>query len=399
MKDANPEIDTSVLDDLVAIRHEQAQLVAFRARADEMKARVDARVYERVVGDYDRRESALTERAAPLEARARVEFRKLRTRHDAVTETRRSAEFDKAEIEFRHSVGEIDDEALAQRIRAPEDVLATCQAELGALEVLKARFVEAYADVEAESAQPEGVAVELPAVEPAASAPIATATPDLAPDEVDIQAAPEAEGMPAVASPEPEAPSPPPSQPPPLPVVASAAPEAEAEAAPEPEAASGPEAPSLAFQQAPTQLFEVPSQLFADPEEPPADAGQTTQEPDADATFILPDAVLVDAAHGLTEFRLGAMNYIGRADDNQIRLKSGDISRRHAMISASEGAYLLRDLQSQNGTFVNGQRIASHVLADGDRVRVGNIELVFHYTSSRGAAGSGAGIAWARPGS
>ena len=49
--DAIPEIDTSVLDDLVAIRHEQVQLVQFRARAEEMKAKVDARVYERVVGE------------------------------------------------------------------------------------------------------------------------------------------------------------------------------------------------------------------------------------------------------------------------------------------------------------------------------------------------------------
>jgi hypothetical protein len=140
----------------------------------------------------------------------------------------------------------------------------------------------------------------------------------------------------------------------------------------------------------------VPGDLLARPAEP--ERQPVEHDTAADATFILPDAVLVDATHGATEFRLGAMNYIGRADDNQIRLKSGDISRRHAMISVANGVYLLRDLQSQNGTFVNGQRIAEHVLADGDRVRVGNIELVFHYASSS-REDSGPGIAWAAPGS
>lgn len=418
MADAIPEIDTSVLDDLVAIRHEQAQLVQFRARAEEMKAKVDARVYERVVGDYDRREATLLDRASPLEARARVEFRKLRARDEEVTQTRRTAEFDKAEIEFRHSVGEIDDAELAERIKAPETVLAACQSELEALQALKARFVDAYATVDADSAEPEAPAVSEPAP------PAVVEPPDEAPAE-----SPE---LAMAAEPEPEAePAAPPAQgPPPLSLVPDAMPADEpppppaevpfgsatgempawaatGEQPPEAGDEAGLSGPSLAFHQAPTQMFEVPN--FArpaePPEPPPPQAPPPVPEPagehdtDGDVTFILPDAVLVDASHGTTEFRLGAMNYIGRADDNQIRLKSGDISRRHAMISVANGAYLLRDLQSQNGTFVNGQRIAEHVLADGDRVRVGNIELVFHYASPNRDADSGSGIAWATPGS
>jgi hypothetical protein len=416
MADAIQEIDTSVLDDLVSIRHEQAQLVRFRARAEEMKVRVDARVYERVVGDYDHREATLLERAAPLEARARVEFRKLRARYDEVTQTRTTAEFDKAEIEFRHSVGEIDDAELAERVTTPEAVLAQCQQELEALDALKARFVEAYEDVEAASAGPEVPAETPPAVQAAAAAP----EPDVEPEpEVEPEAEPEAEAAavepPSAQASEAEEAAPPEEAPavelPPLPPVVEAVAE-EAEAAPDeepagnvvslvrPEPAAGvPEPPPLALHHAPTQMYEVPGELLPRPPEPerPHARHEADADADADATFILPDAVLVDAAHGATEFRLGAMNYIGRADDNQIRLKSGDISRRHAMISVANGAYLLRDLQSQNGTFVNGHRITEHVLADGDRVRVGNIELVFHYASSR--LDTGPGIAWAAPGS
>jgi hypothetical protein len=162
-------------------------------------------------------------------------------------------------------------------------------------------------------------------------------------------------------------------------------------------AGSTPSIPESVYQ-APTQLYEVPADLLAsngrvgaEPPSSPAPSGDTDAE--ADATFIIPDAMLVES-HGALEFRLGAMNYIGRADDNQIRLKSGDISRRHAMISVAQGGYLLRDLQSQNGTYVNGQRIGEHLLAEGDHIRVGNFELTFHYAAPDRQAQGGAD-AWA----
>lgn len=441
MAAAIPEIDTSVLDDLGSIRHEQAQLVQFRSRAEDMKPRVDARVYERVVSDYQHRETALLERAAPLEARARVEYRKLRARHGEITETRRAAEFDKAEVEFRHSVGEITDEELAERIAAPEAVLASCQQELEALDALKARFTAAYEGVEEEAEPPalEPSEVDAHAAQPpAAEPPVPDASAvDAHAAEPPVSGPPSpAEDLPAADEPPAEAPAEPPeavavhvdetvaalrpdtmgeaeaalasapssdsvldTTPPP-----DLAPELGADAGPAAEHEPPPLPPSL--HQAPTQMYQVPPELMAVPhgEEdedrgPEPDAEHGENDTDSDVTFILPDAILVDAARGATEFRLGAMNYIGRADDNQIRLKSGDISRRHAMIALAQGNFLLRDLQSQNGTYVNGQRVAEHVLADGDRVRIGNsIELVFHYASSS-RRDSGHDIEVAAPGS
>jgi pSer/pThr/pTyr-binding forkhead associated (FHA) protein len=57
-----------------------------------------------------------------------------------------------------------------------------------------------------------------------------------------------------------------------------------------------------------------------------------------------------------------------------------EISRRHARISrAPEGHFLIEDLASTNGTFVNGARIdAPQRLAEGDRVEVGGTTLVVH---------------------
>ncbi len=66
---------------------------------------------------------------------------------------------------------------------------------------------------------------------------------------------------------------------------------------------------------------------------------------------------------------------IGRSRSCDLRLPSSDASRRHAEIVHSGGSFLLRDLASTNGTFVNGNRIAEHVLCPGDCIEIGSSEI------------------------
>ena len=67
---------------------------------------------------------------------------------------------------------------------------------------------------------------------------------------------------------------------------------------------------------------------------------------------------------------------IGRDPQNDIVLDDRPISRKHAEIRLRLGRYTLYDLQSTNGTFVNGRRIAEVVLSDGDRITIGGNDLV-----------------------
>jgi pSer/pThr/pTyr-binding forkhead associated (FHA) protein len=67
---------------------------------------------------------------------------------------------------------------------------------------------------------------------------------------------------------------------------------------------------------------------------------------------------------------------IGRVQGNDVVLPKGNVSKRHAQIILKEGKFVVRDLKSTNGTYVNGRRIASPVvIRAGDKVFVGDFVL------------------------
>jgi len=68
---------------------------------------------------------------------------------------------------------------------------------------------------------------------------------------------------------------------------------------------------------------------------------------------------------------------IGRDAQNDLVVDDRRVSRKHAEIRLRLGRYTLYDLQSTNGTFVNGRRVAEVVLSNGDRINLGGVELLF----------------------
>ncbi len=68
---------------------------------------------------------------------------------------------------------------------------------------------------------------------------------------------------------------------------------------------------------------------------------------------------------------------LGRSKDAEMRLTDGAASREHAAILADSGTFTLEDLQSTNGTFLNGKRIRSAKLEDGDEIRIGRTTFLF----------------------
>jgi len=71
---------------------------------------------------------------------------------------------------------------------------------------------------------------------------------------------------------------------------------------------------------------------------------------------------------------------VGRDSGNHLRLRDRAVSRRHFTISKNDAAFHLVDLESHNGTFVNGIPVRRKLLGHGDTIRVGRCELVFLIT-------------------
>lgn len=81
-------------------------------------------------------------------------------------------------------------------------------------------------------------------------------------------------------------------------------------------------------------------------------------------------------------FELDTYNSIGRHPKNTIQIMDRLISKHHARVVYQNGTYYLQDLESRNGTFIDGQRVGEVVLEPGIEIRLGTVPLVFQVNQS-----------------
>jgi len=88
----------------------------------------------------------------------------------------------------------------------------------------------------------------------------------------------------------------------------------------------------------------------------------------------------------LAEYNLSKERYtVGRLPDNDIRIDNPAVSGHHSLIINILNDSFLEDLNSTNGTYVNGRLIKKHALANGDVVTVGHHQLRFEDDSGQDA--------------
>jgi hypothetical protein len=369
-------IDTSLLDKLIEIRTEQTRLEVYRHKAAELKDTVKDAIWKRVIGDYAARSTQLEEQAAPLKGDVQREYRKLRALHDRISAVHEETRLAKEELEFREAVGELSKEDLTARLDAPQRTLDGCRRDLAAVEAQKARFIEAFgseADLDAPA---------VPAAEPASPpAPVALPISDrptekpILPPPARRSDVPSGERYAAELGAFP-------SEPVELPVAA----------VPDEAASLNPgltrlASPAVSAPAAASTHEDASTPAASPTPEDAADAPDLTRivsrgaprpAPD-DRTMLLPRAaLLVTIGDGQPLLqRLGAINFMGRTEDNQIQINRPGVSRRHAVVQLTPTGFVVKDLGSQNGTFLNGERVAEKGLADGDRIVIGDAQIIF----------------------
>jgi hypothetical protein len=68
---------------------------------------------------------------------------------------------------------------------------------------------------------------------------------------------------------------------------------------------------------------------------------------------------------------------IGRQESNDFLFEGLSVCEHHAVINLVDGGYLLEDLDTRNGTYINGRKIKSHVLKSGDIIGIATYQIQF----------------------
>ena len=108
-----------------------------------------------------------------------------------------------------------------------------------------------------------------------------------------------------------------------------------------------------------------------EPEPVPPPPPPPTAEPELVATLTADDGTM----HPLLE----EMSTVGRTPANTIALRDVSVSAKHAQVVRTAEGFVIEDVGSRNGTFVNSEKLTEkRLLADGDLVRLGKIILTFN---------------------
>lgn len=314
-------IDTSAIEELVRIKKEEDVLAARLEKMESNKANVSQVVYDRVRKDYETKTRALDSESRPLKEQARREYTKLRVLLDEMKKSVDEARLDKEELEFRKELGEYEPKKFDERLAECEMRLEERQNALDEADGVRSEFLGAVR-TEDELDSSEG---------------------DLSPSKAKTEETPAPREEPKAAAP----PPPPPARTPPPPPPPAYAPEA-------------------------TAMMAIPEMP------PPPPAGPTPEPAGSTVVLAMPRLIAMDGEEQVHEFVLKpGQTSIGRSPKNNIQVPEDGVSRQHAQVVFGNDGYHLKDLGSQNGSNVNGQRVTDHVLVDGDIVQIGTQKFLF----------------------
>jgi hypothetical protein len=296
------------------IESQQRRVKDLRRQAETLKNEIDC-IYQKAIADYSEQSASLEREEAEVETRLREVYQQLQSECERLRAGWEDARFELERLNSRFAAGELSQEQLTELQREPERTLDRCEVELGTATPVRDGLAKFLDDAVATHQR-----LPRPSVQRAG------------------ESEPKESGLPADQ----------------LPV----------------------RVPRSQLDRAPgASSFE---RLASFVERTRMGPGRSlgSEAP----TFALPNAVLMVAGKVDTvpaEYRLGTVSYIGRAADCAIQITERSASRRHAAITATPDGFIVLDLQSQNGTFVNGEPIRERLLVDGDRIQIGGVSFIF----------------------
>lgn len=349
--------NTTVDARLAQLRDLQAQFDRVRERlrrAEEQKGTVNRRTYDKVRAEYDRELDTLRAQMTPLRDELESQRQSIEDAMKQANGSMEALEEELAEAVFRHRVGEFTDAELADKRRSIDARLDTARARMAD----QRRTLDMFAAMEQPSATPVDPADI--AAEGALSALDVDTRPEPAAQPERLVTEPAASvRRPVLRTAPPTAPSPPRHE--------TVAPSNDFENPHDWIKEMGRDNPRPAAAARPGSV--------AAPPRPATSNAAAPRRP-----MRTPSLVFVNGGHAGESFPLLPTTMtIGREHDNNVELKDPDVARYHARIVHERGNYVIEDLDSATGTWVNGKRAKRTPLNQGDVVRVGSTEIAIDF--------------------
>ncbi|MEO8197983.1 MAG: FHA domain-containing protein [Thermoanaerobaculia bacterium] len=380
MANSATSIEPAVLDELNRLGAERGPIASWLEGLEARREDVSESVYRRVREDYAKRIADIDSLARPLRIEATRTIGVLDEQRARLATEKLEVELDLQEVELRHRLEEYTDAELESRAKVPRDRIEKLGLELERIRATRELWLAARGEAIAESTAPAthdspnathaASATAFVSIAPSPMSPLAPVAPTAPVTPIASMLA-----MPAGVELRPVSMTMPRPIPPPQPSSPSTTVPPSADGA--------------------TRIGDLSSQAPAAPPLPALVAGMDpppldrtvvytptppSHESDAGAASLRLQATLVpvEAGDGSAPGHvLAAENTLGRVRENSIQIQHGSVSRHHAILRFTAEGWTLEDLEAENGTWVNGERIEKRRLFDGDRVNIGTVRFIF----------------------
>ena len=418
-----PSIDTSGIESLKKLREDQDIVKSRLEKMISIKESVSEEVYTKVYGEYSDKMDALAAEAEPLKSKIRSQYAVLKKIMDELTGELTAINLEKEEMEFRNTLGEFEEDAFKEQMKEWEVRHTSKQAEMDEADEMKAMFLDVFdseedleggqelttmpVDVARRLEDRDMIVEEEPDVElvpggldseSAGDDPVDDTDEILAsaeneeqdddmiddlddedlvddlggelsgefPDDLEEQLGDfDDEDLMEDSTSDTQEVEPPP---PPLPNLNTIDPSSEPNTDDDTIRSEHVAMPPVPDGEDATVIMQKPDLA------PPGDGD------DPDGTMIIANPKIIcmnHAAEGQVIVLGMGTTSLGRSPDNDIHITEDRISRKHSQIAFGPGGYAIYDLNSENGTYVNGNRVREHFLQDGDIIMVGTYKYLY----------------------
>jgi hypothetical protein len=341
-------INQELLEESTSIKEHWKVVRNRLEKIESSKSQVNPTVYKRVKDDYQQRLEEVTKQLMDKKQAIDSELETLYATRAKIAEQLESQQHDLEEIKFRNTLGEFGEDEYQSRIKDHQDIIGKFETAINSVTANISR----YESIFHEEAELLGVEAATPDMESSAAIHAGEEPEPGDTDRVDMGEIPEIE--------------------------------------PEIEEEMGETSEEKQYEEEPLKtdeegyiLNEMEGGYFSEGDEAGTSEDSQTVRSDLDQAppkkAALPRArvVIISGDQAGAAYPLKDTVSIGRADSCTIVLKDAKTSRQHAQIQQHGSEFIIVDLSSSNGTFVNGQRIDEHVLQNNDEVQIGDYILQF----------------------